>query len=369
MQCLKHLNCDLNALQPYVPGRPVETVAREMGLDPDTIVKLASNENPLGVAPSALDAIRTHAQHAYRYPDGGATALRTKLAERHHVGFDQVIAAAGSNEVLEFIGHCFMGANRSIVCSAHAFAIYKILATMFGSEIIEVPTAGLAHDPDRMLDSIRDDTSVLFLCNPNNPTGTLLSEHQIARIMREVPEHVLVVFDEAYAEITTASMPDTLWYVHEQRNCIVLRSFSKAYGLAGLRVGYGLGAEPLITALNKPRQPFNVNRIAQTAAHAALDDSEFVRRSRQLFGEAADYLQQTCDKLDIPCQPTTANYILLDVGDGAGVAQELMARGVIVRPMAGYDLPRHVRVSFGTMPQNRRLAEELDRLRNEGRLP
>ncbi len=369
MECLKHLNCDVSGLQPYVPGRPVESVAREMGLDPDTIVKLASNENPLGVSPGALEAMRNNAADAYRYPDGGATALRTKLAQKHNVDFNQIIVGAGSNEILEFIAHCFVSRDSSAVMSAHAFAIYKILTRMFGGRILEIPAAGLAHDLENMVAAVRDDTSVLFVCNPNNPTGTQLSGEQIDWLMRRVPEHVLVVFDEAYAEITLDKMPNTMQYVHDKRNCVILRSFSKAYGLAGLRVGYAVGPEPIINALQKPRQPFNVNRLAQTAAEAALDDDEFVERSRELFRESAEYLAQTCEKLAVPYQPTSANYMLLNVGNGAQVAEELMKRGVIVRPMGGYDLPEHVRVSFGTMPENQRLVAELERLRQEEQLP
>ena len=222
-----------------------------------------------------------------------------------------------------------------------------------------MPAKGLGHDLTAMRRAIDKDTSVVFVCNPNNPTGTMVRQRQVSQFMTRIPDDVLVVFDEAYAEIALGRMPDTLSYVHEGRNVIVLRTFSKAYGLAGLRIGYGIGPQPIMEALQKPRQPFNVSRIAQEAALAALDDDAFVQRSRRLFRKAKRYLEHACKEMNLEYEPTFANFILIKVGKGKGVAvtQALMKRGVIVRPVGGYGLPDHIRVSFGTMPENERFVQ------------
>jgi len=357
---LKWVNPDVAALQPYEPGRPIEEVAREFGLDSGSICKLASNENPLGVSPKAIAAIRDQADKMFRYPDGGGYYLRSRLAEKHCVDFGEVILGNGSNEIIEFIGHCFFGPDRSIVVSAHAFVIYKLLARMFSTTVIEVPTIGLAHDPVAMADSVREDTSVVFVCNPNNPTGTMIESSGVATLMDRVPDDVLVVFDEAYAEIAVGPMPDTLPYVRAGRNCVLLRTFSKAYGLAGLRIGYGLGPAAIVSALQKPRQPFNVNSMAQAAALAALDDDDFLCRTRSAVAQGKQQMEDACRRLGLPFQPTCANFMLVTVGDGARVADAMARRGVIVRPMAGYGLPETVRVTFGTTTENEHLISCLE---------
>ena len=364
MNVLKWLNQDVEGITPYEPGKPVEDVAREMGLDPDAIIKIASNENPLGPARKSIRAMRDAVKEMHIYPDGGTYRLRNKLAETHGLDPGQFVVGAGSNEVLEFIGHCFMGPNRSVVASSHAFVVYKLIARMFGTELIDVPTKGLGHDLTAMRRAIRPDTSVIFICNPNNPTGTLVRQAQVRRFMEQVPDDVLVVFDEAYAEIALSRMPDTLRYVRDKRNVIVLRTFSKAYGLAGLRVGYGMGPVPIITALQKARQPFNVNRMAQLAATAALDDHGFLRRSRRLFRAGRETLEAACAELGLEYERSYANFMLIRVGDAQAVTADLMKRGVIVRPMAGYGLPEHIRVSFGTEQENERFIAELKQVLN-----
>jgi histidinol-phosphate aminotransferase len=356
---LKWINADIAGLKPYEPGRPIEEVAREFGLAPEDVVKLASNENPLGTSPQALRAMRRSLKQSFLYPDGGAYYLRRKLAAHYDVGPDQIILGAGSNEILEFLGHCFLGPQRSIVVSAHAFVIYKLIARMFGARVIEVPTAGLGHDLDAMADAIAADTRIIFVCNPNNPTGTMVGKTAVSRLMRRVPADVLVVFDEAYAEICLGRMPDTLSFVRDNRACVVLRTFSKAYGLAGLRVGYGIAPAALVSNLQRARQPFNVSRLAQDAALAAIDDTAFVKRSRRLFREARDFFAGELAQSGLAYEPTYANFVLVEVGKGAETAAALMRRGVIVRAMAGYGLPRHIRISFGTMPENRKVMSEL----------
>lgn len=359
MECLKHLNEYVDAVTPYEPGRPIEDVARELGLVPENIIKIASNENPLGPSPSALRAMKKSFREMHLYPDGGGYYLRTKLAEKYGLLPANIVLGNGSNEILTFIAQCFMGNGKSVVASAHAFVIYKILAQMTGTEFIEVPTKNLGHDLTAMRKAIRPDTSVIFICNPNNPTGTFLRQGELKRFMGKVPEDVLVVFDEAYAEICLTRMPDTLNYIYENRNAVVLRTFSKGYGLAGLRIGYGLAAEPIAEALQKPRQPFNTTRMSQMAATAALDDEAFLRRSRKVFRKGRVLLEETCRELALEFVPSVANFMLIKVGDGLTVTQELQKRGVIVRPMVGYGLGEYIRVSFGTENENLRFVKEL----------
>ncbi|MFO7820480.1 MAG: histidinol-phosphate transaminase [Lentisphaeria bacterium] len=356
----KWLNDDVASITPYEPGRPIEEVAREMGMNPAAISKLASNENPLGPSPRALEAMQKHVNEMYLYPDGGAYYLRSKLAGRYDVSRKQLVLGNGSNEILEFIGHCFMGRDRSIVVSAHAFVIYKLIARMFNTEVREVPAStGLGHDLDAMATAVDDTTCAVFVCNPNNPTGTMASQKEIEKFLAEIPEHVLVVFDEAYAEIALGQMPDTLSMIKKRENCLMLRTFSKAYGLAGLRIGYGIGPKPMIESLQKARQPFNVNRLAQEAALAALDDDAFLSQSRTQFQAGKECLEKACTQLGLEYVPTYANFLLIKIGNGAEITRRLTEKGVIVRPMAGYGLPEYIRVSFGKTEENERLVREL----------
>ncbi|MFW6414668.1 MAG: histidinol-phosphate transaminase [Verrucomicrobiota bacterium] len=355
----KWLQSQLAQIQPYEPGRPIEEVARELGLNPVDIHKMASNENPLGPAPAALEAMKKYASEMYLYPDGGAYHLRQRLAELYDVPSDWLVLGNGSNEVLEFIGHCYFAPGRSIVVSAHAFVIYKLIAAMFDTEVIEVPaTDNYGHDLDAMADAVRPDTCAVFVCNPNNPTGTMVGADDVARLLEKVPNDVLIVFDEAYAEIALAEMPETKRIIEQNENTVMLRTFSKAYGLAGLRIGYGLACEEISAVLEKARQPFNVNRMAQKAALAALDDKSFIERSRELFWEGREVLVAMCEELGLEYVPTEANFILIKVGEGAKITDIFLRDGVIVRPMAGYGLPEFVRVSFGTAEQNQKVVDE-----------
>ena len=359
MSIMKWLNPDVGAIRPYEPGRPIEDVAREHGLEPAAISKLASNENPLGVSRLALRAMKKALPEMSLYPDGYAFYLRQKLAAQYQLEAGQFIFGSGSNEILEFIGHCFMARGRSMVCSQYAFVVYKLVAQMFGTETIEVAAAALGHDLPAMAKAIRPDTSVVFVCNPNNPTGTLVTAAQVAAFMAQVPEGVLVVFDEAYAEICLGAMPDTTSYLREGRNVLILRTFSKAYGMAGLRIGYAMGPAAVISALERSRQPFNVNRLAQEGAVAALDDAGFLKRTRTLFRQGRGMVEAACEKMGLEYQRSVANFMLIKVGDGARVTQELTRRGVIVRPMGGYGLPAYIRVSYGTLAENEKFIAAL----------
>jgi histidinol-phosphate aminotransferase len=360
MALLEYINEGVNKIIPYEPGRPIAEVAREFGLNLDHVVKIASNESPFGTSPLALEAIRKCADKMNLYPDGGAYYLKRKLAEKFNILPEHIVIGNGSNELLEFIAHCFLSKDTSMVMSKHAFVIYKLLGVMFESKVIEVPMKeGLTHDLDAMLAAIKEDTRVVFICNPNNPTGSMVENSAITEFMKKVPNDVLVVFDEAYAEICQQEMPNTLSYVKEGRNVIVLRSFSKAYGLAGLRVGYGITTPELAKVFNKPRQPFNCNRMAQIAATAALDDEEFIIRSKKKYGIGIKYLTAEFDKMNVEYISPNANFILIKVGNGADIFQELQKKGVIVRPMAAYMLPEWVRVSIGTKRDNEKFISTL----------
>jgi histidinol-phosphate aminotransferase len=351
----------------YEPGKPVEELAREMGLEPSQIIKLASNENPLGPSPAALQAMRETLERSHFYPDGGAWALRNAIAEKFDLKRENVILGNGSNEIIEFIGHAFLKPGDEVVTAGHAFAVYSLMAQLFGAKTVEVPDPGFTHDLEAMLAAITPRTRQLFIANPNNPTGTLVGQEAIDRFMERVPDHVLVIFDEAYFEFLD-NPPDVLRYVREDRNVVVMRTFSKIQGLANLRIGYGLAPARIAEVLQKTRQPFNANGIAQAGALAGLRDEEHMRRTRELTHEGRNYLEAEFTKLGLNFVPSVANFVLVEVGDGDAVFKALLKRGVIVRAMRSYKLPEWIRVSVGTMEQNRRFMEELETLNKAGLL-
>jgi histidinol-phosphate aminotransferase len=350
--------CDLVA---YEPGKPIEDVARELGLDPAAIIKLASNENPLGPSPAALAAMRAALEKAHLYPDGGGWALREAIAAKFGLARDNVVIGSGSNEIIELLGHAFLKPGANIVTAGHAFVVYKLMATLFGADTIEVPDPGFTHDLDAMAAAITPETRELFIANPNNPTGTLVGQDAIDRFMDRVPGHVVVVFDEAYHEFLD-NPPDTLKFVREGRNVVVLRTFSKIQGLAALRVGYGLAPAGLAEILQKCRQPFNVNAIAQAGALAGLADNAHQARTKAVNDEGRAWLQDQFARLGLEFVPSHANFVLVKVGDGQRVFQEMMKLGVIIRAMGVYKLPEWVRVSVGTMAENRRCIECLEQV-------
>ncbi|MGL4854085.1 MAG: histidinol-phosphate transaminase [Lentisphaeria bacterium] len=360
MEVLKHVPANLNQLRAYEPGKPIETVAREIGIDPNSIVKLASNESALGASRLAKRAMKAAIDEMFLYPDGGSYDIRTKLADFYDVNPSEIIIGNGSNEILEFIGHCFLAPNKKIVVSEYSFIVYRLIAKMFDAQVTQVPTINnFGHDLQAMLNAIDQDTSVVVICNPNNPTGTMVSDKEMVKFMKQVPKHVLVVLDEAYAEVCLGKMPETIKYVKENANCIVLRTFSKAYGLAGLRIGYGIAPTAIIDVLQKARQPFNTCRMSQIAACAALDDTNFVRRCRSLYRQGKNYFEDEFAKMQLEFVPTFANFILVRTNNGKRVFEELQKRGVIVRPMDGYGLPEWIRVSFGSMDENKTFIQAL----------
>ena len=351
----------LRELVSYEPGKPIEDVARELGLKPSEIIKLASNENPLGPSPKALVAMREMLERAHFYPDGGGYYLREAIARKFGFERGNVILGCGSNEIIEFIGKAFLNPGDEIVASRHAFVVYKLMATLFGAHTIEVPDPGFAHDLDAMAAAITPKTREVFIANPNNPTGTLVAQAEIDRFMEQVPPHVIVVFDEAYFEFNEAP-PDTLKFVREGRNVVVLRTFSKIQGLANLRIGYGIAKPELVEVLQKTRQPFNTNGIAQAGALAGLADEEHQRKTRELTIAGRDFLQREFAAMGLEFVPSFANFVLVKVGSGKAVFEALMKRGIIVRDMTSYALPEWIRVSVGTMAQNERFLAELQRL-------
>jgi len=346
-------NPQLRDLAVYEPGKPIEETARELGADVREIIKLASNENPLGPSPKALAAMRGALESAHLYPDGGGYYLREALAARIGCTKDQIILGSGSNEIIEFLGHAFLGPGDDVIASEHAFIAYKLVAAVFGARTIEVPSPDLRHDLDGMIAAITPKTRLIFVANPNNPTGTLAHQDEIDRFVERVPEKVVVVFDEAYFEYLD-DPPDTLRFVRAGRNVAVLRTFSKIQGLASLRIGYGLARPELIQVLQKARQPFNVSGLAQTAALAGLADDEHLRETKRLTDEGRAYLQAQFAAMELQFVPSVANFVLVKVGDGAGTFGKLLERQIIVRALKGYNLPEWIRISVGTMEQNRR---------------
>jgi histidinol-phosphate aminotransferase len=346
-------NPQLRDLAVYEPGKPIEETAREIGADAREIIKLASNENPLGPSPKALAAMRGALESAHLYPDGGGYYLREALAAKLKCTKEQIILGSGSNEIIEFLGHAFLDRGDHVIASEHAFIAYKLVAAVFGARTIEVPSPDLRHDLDAMIAAITPKTRLIFVANPNNPTGTLAGQDEIDRFVERVPENIVIVFDEAYFEYLD-DPPDTLRFVRAGRNVAVLRTFSKIQGLASLRIGYGLARPELIQVLQKARQPFNVSGLAQAAALAGLEDDEHLRETKRITDEGRAYLQAEFRAMNLRFVPSVANFVLVRVGNGAGTFRKLLERQIIVRALKGYNLPEWIRISVGTMEQNRR---------------
>lgn len=345
----------------YEPGKPIEDVARELGLDPAGILKLASNENPLGPSPLALAAATRALAHSELYPDGGCFVLRQKLAARHGLAAEQFVVGNGSNELLELLGHVFLRPGDEVVMGAPAFIVYKLVALLFGARPVEVPLVEHRHDLEALARAVTPRTKLVFLPSPNNPTGTANTEAEIHALVRGLPEQVVFVFDEAYAEYLD-NPPDLRPLLAEGRKVIGLRTFSKIFGLASLRVGYGYTSPELAGLLNRVRQPFNVNAIGQAAAVAALDDADFMARARVTNAAGLRQLESALADRGLEIVPSVANFLLVKVGDGARVFAELQRRGVIVRPMKPYGMPEWVRVTVGNSVQNERFLAALDQV-------
>jgi histidinol-phosphate aminotransferase len=346
-------NPHLHDIAVYEPGKPIEETARELNVGPDEIIKLASNENPIGPSPKAIAAMRCAVDRAQLYPDGGGFYLRSALARKLDIDRENIILGNGSNEIIEFLGHAFLNRGDEVIVSRHAFIAYKIVASLFGARMIETASPNYEHDLEAMLAAATSRTKIIFIANPNNPTGTLLDQGKIDNFISRLPENIIVVVDEAYFELLDDA-PDVLRYVRSGRNLIALRTFSKIHGLASLRVGYGIARRELIEILQKTREPFNVNGVAQAGAVAALQDEAHQRQTKRVIDEGRAYLQEQFAQMNMRFVPSAANFVMVNVGDGPAVFKQLLIRKIIVRPLKGYDLPEWIRISVGTMEQNKK---------------
>ncbi|MGO1692097.1 MAG: histidinol-phosphate transaminase [Marinobacter sp.] len=344
----------VQALSPYEPGKPISELARELGLDPAEIIKLASNENPLGPSKKATAAIESALADLCLYPDGNGFDLKQKLSERLDVGADQITLGNGSNDVLEVIARCFADADSEIVFSQYAFAVYPIVTQAIGAKAVAVPARDWGHDLDAMAAAVTERTRLIFVANPNNPTGTVHNSEAIEAFLGKIPEDVLVVLDEAYCEYMTGENdPDGVALLARFPNVIACRTFSKVWGLAALRVGYSISSPAIADILNRVRQPFNVSSVALAAATAVLGDEDYLQRSREINTVGLKQLEAAFDQMGLRYIPSSGNFVAVEVGPQAmGVYQALLAHGVIVRPIAGYGMPNHLRVTVGLPEQN-----------------
>ncbi len=343
----------IEGLVPYDPGKPIEETQRELGLE--RVTKLASNENALGPSPRAIEALREAISGVNRYPDGGCYYLKQKLSQRLGAPPESIIFGNGSNELIELLFRTFVRDGEQVVYGYPAFVVYRLIAQAMGIEGISVPLKGMTHDLEAMAQAVGPKVRVVFVANPNNPTGTMVTHEEVMAFIEKVPEDVILVFDEAYYEFVPAGrnfpqlIPDLL---EMDRPIVVMRTFSKLYGLAGLRIGYGIARPEVVELMNRVRQPFNVNSLAQVAAMAALDDEEHVANTRRLVRDGLSFLESRLRAMGLETVPSVANFMLVKVGDGNKVFHELLRRGVIVRAMGGYGLHQYVRVTVGTEEEN-----------------
>jgi len=351
----------VRGLMPYQPGKPIDELARELGLKEADIVKLASNENPLGPSPKALAAIQAELADLTRYPDGAGFELKKALCNKlstdaYNIGPEQITLGNGSSDILDFITRVFVNDGDDVVVSQHAFAIYGLVARMVGAHCIAAPAKNYGHDLDAMLAAITEKTRIVFITNPNNPTGTWLGKTELVNFLDQVPENVLVLLDEAYFEyVNEADFPDGIELLPHYPNLVITRTFSKAYGLASLRVGYGVSSPELADLLNRVRPPFNVDSFALAAATAALTDDDYVAQSIAINNAGMQQLTAAFKTLGLSFIPSVGNFVAFRVPDGVNamdVYKKLLARGVIVRPVANYEMPEYLRVSIGTEVEN-----------------
>jgi histidinol-phosphate aminotransferase len=350
----------IRAISPYIPGKPITELARQMGIPVEKIVKLASNENPLGMSPKARKAVEAALAGVERYPD--QFDLIAALAARHGVAAEQVVLGNGSNDVLDMAARVFLAPGRSAVFSKHAFAVYPLATMAAGAECIIAPAKHYGHDPAAMLVAIRPDTRIVWIANPNNPTGNFLPQAELRAFIGKIPADVAVVLDEAYTEyLAPADRADTAAWIKDIPNLIVTRTFSKIYGLAGLRVGYAVARPEVADLLNRVRQPFNVNNLALAGALAALDDHGFVADSFELNRRGMEQIVAGLKRLGLEHIPSHGNFVTFEVKDGAAVNGKLLQQGVIVRPIGGYGLPNHLRVTIGLETENARFLDALEK--------
>lgn len=364
---LKNATPGILGLHPYQPGKPIGELEREYGVS--NIIKLASNENPLGPSPAALNAMQGAMQDVWLYPDGNGYELKSRLASKHQVEIDQITLGNGSSDVLEFAIRSFVNPEDEVLFSEHAFALYPILTQAVGAKGIAAPAKDWGYDLDALRQRISGRTKVIFIANPNNPTGTWLGSGELEDFIREVPEHALVVIDEAYFDYANypdtgaADYPDCMQWIGKYSNLMVARTFSKSYGLAGLRVGYSVSHPQVADLMNRVRPPFNVNSLALAAAAASLDDAEHLKRSVAMNAAGLRQLETAFEEMGLACIPSVGNFISVDVArSGAEVFEALLHEAVIVRPVANYGMPNHVRVTIGRPEENERFIGALKKV-------
>jgi histidinol-phosphate aminotransferase len=351
----------IRAIAPYQGGRPISEIAREFGIDESSIIKLASNENPLGMSPKAQMAAEEAMFDVARYPDGNSYTLRAAVSQKFNVMPGQIVFGNGSNDILELSARAFLQVGDEVIFSQHAFAVYSLVTQAVGAAGVVVPAKAFAHDLDGFLKAVTPKTRLIFIANPNNPTGTLIDKLTLKAFLKEVPEHVLVVLDEAYDEyLSLEDKSEAIGWLSDFNNLIISRTFSKAYGLAGLRVGFGLMHADVADILNRVRQPFNVNAIAQAAATASLSDDDFVARSYAANQAGMLQLKQGFDKLGLSYIDSYANFISVKIDHALDVNKQLLQNGIIVRPVANYEMPDYLRVSIGLFSENQRFLDALE---------
>jgi histidinol-phosphate aminotransferase len=366
MGMAQRVNPHILELRPYEPGKPMEELERELGISGS--IKLASNENPKGPSPKAIAAVREALGGVNRYPDGASFALRARLADKHDVDPAQLVFGCGADEVLELLAKVFLAPGDEVVYAWPSFAMYPIVATGMGATGVPVPLNDrMQHDLPAMAAAVTERCKLVFVCNPNNPTGTSVGAEAFDRFVAALPDDVILAVDEAYFEfVRSPDFPDALGWVRRRPGTIVIRTFSKIFGLAGLRIGFGIADPELADYLQRARHPFNVNRLAEIAALAALEDSEHARETLEINARGIEYLTREFEALGLETWPSDANYLLVKAG--AGVYERLLREGVIVRPLQGFGLSEHVRVSIGLPHENERLVAALHKLRAEGGL-
>ena len=357
----------LKGLTPYQPGKPIEELEREYGVS--NIIKLASNENPLGPGAASIEAIKAELTELSRYPDGNGFILKQKLAGKLNVQQSQITLGNGSNEILEFLARAFVTEQNEVIFSEHAFAVYPLVTQAINAKAVVTPAKNWGHDLDAMLEAVTDKTRLVFVANPNNPTGTWVDGDSLKAFISSLPSHVIVVIDEAYFEyandsrLQAAEYGSAIRWLDEFPNLVVTRTFSKAYGLAALRIGYSISHPDVSDLLNRVRQPFNANHLAIAAAAAALDDDEHLERSIQLNADGMQNLIKGFNAMGLDYIPSVGNFICVDVGkDAAKVYDALLYEGVIVRPVANYGMPSYLRVTVGLPEENERFLQSLEKV-------
>jgi histidinol-phosphate aminotransferase len=354
---------NIRAIAPYQGGKPISELAREMGLNEADIVKLASNENPLGMSPKAQMALEEAMYDIARYPDGNSFALRDAVSHKYGVQPAQIVFGNGSNDILELAARAFLTAGDETIYSQHAFAVYPLVTQAVGATGVVVPAVEFGHDLPGFLKAITPKTKLIFVANPNNPTGTLISKTDLKSFLQQVPKHILVVLDEAYDEyLSSVDKSEAITWLTEFENLIISRTFSKAYGLAGLRVGFGVMQATLADLMNRVRQPFNVNSLAQVAATVSLQDEDFVARSYAANQAGMTQITQGLEQLGLSYIPSYGNFVSFKVTNAGAVNQALLKQGVIVRPVANYEMPDYLRVSIGLFSENARFLEVLEKI-------